>query len=433
MKISGVLENTYRSYMHPLVSHPIAQVVFKCTKEVCSVIAAVSFLELSRALLKGGSPSYAEVRKWTVFLQPVAEEIVYRGIIQNGIWAIQKAKNYIYKETPTEKDLKAQKIFRVGLTALFQGIVESQFEQGTVLKGVSILTKTFEGLTYGFLYERYKTLSIPILFNAVHASLSCYFVDPSQVIPFITSTIALHTIRWVSFQFATKTWKSFKIKVKECALEVAKVAASLFVLIGVQKLFVQWEPTNILNLNLKNVYGPFLEEIIYRGYLQRGIEFIQHSYNTCWKKNHLTETEKKAQQIFRLRVSSFIFGISHIFNSIPSIQQCITSGLGGMAYGYSSEKFQTLSLSILAHGINNTLVSVGMALIRRKIQAGSLIIPILMIHKLFWYYLGTNTFNGMRMPSLAKISEKIESAFKNALDWFSPQQTVLIPNIISKK
>lgn len=88
------------------------------------------------------------------------------------------------------------------------------------------------------------------------------------------------------------------------------------------------------------VESPVVEEIIFRGFFLRGLRLLQEMAN--WSSN------KQTEQFYRVHITALLFGLTH---SLPL--QAAFAYEGGVGYGYLTEKYETLSVTILAHGINN--------------------------------------------------------------------------------
>ena len=175
-------------------------------------------------------------------------------------------------------------------------------------------------------------------------------MDPTHRIHFLENYIEpviYHPITQLAFRFA---------------IEVVKIVAA--------KIFLEFLGKRFLNETSKmkprevfiiTVFAPVFEEILFRGILLRSIHAMQKVSNN---QNGLTE-EEAAQQKHRIHLSAFIFAAAHLTNPhktmTSALMQFTWTYLGGLSYGYLSEKYNTLSVSILAHGFNNSLtVAIGM-------------------------------------------------------------------------
>lgn len=134
------------------------------------------------------------------------------------------------------------------------------------------------------------------------------------------------------------------------------------------------------------ILAPIYEEIVFRGIIQRGIDLCQKIWHQFGGKGKLTLEDRKAQQVFRIRLSALIFASTHLFIPHPNyfikLLQFGWTFLVGMTYGNLSEKYSTLSPSMVAHGLNNALVF--SILSKTHVTLKLLAIA---INELFWYAL----------------------------------------------
>lgn len=145
--------------------------------------------------------------------------------------------------------------------------------------------------------------------------------------------------------------------------ETVKIAAvSVFLFIAGQVIILSNSPNRVKitkafwsNITLK----PVAEEIIFRLLSHRLIYLAQCGYNKLLQRTELTEEQKKGQMIFRVILSAALFSLTHLVINKGRklhIQGPITF-IGGLAYGGLFEKYHTLSIGILFHGINNLLAA----------------------------------------------------------------------------
>lgn len=108
------------------------------------------------------------------------------------------------------------------------------------------------------------------------------------------------------------------------------------------------------------VAAPVIEEIIFRGAVQRGIGLAQKGWNYYVIQRELTQEELAVQRTWRVQISAIVFAAVHLTNFHPTkvskLVQFTWCYLGGVAYGYLSDRYKSLSVSILAHGFNNMLI-----------------------------------------------------------------------------
>ena len=107
------------------------------------------------------------------------------------------------------------------------------------------------------------------------------------------------------------------------------------------------------------VKAPFVEEVLFRGILLRGIHWIQTCYNGT-SLDQLSSEERDNilafQKAMRVHLVALIFLVMHTRRKLDLFQFACSS-MGAISYGYLAEKYQLLAPSILAHGINNFIVA----------------------------------------------------------------------------
>ena len=106
------------------------------------------------------------------------------------------------------------------------------------------------------------------------------------------------------------------------------------------------------------VLAPVLEEYIFRGAMQRGIMILQGGadYFRNSNKKEFAEDITRKQQVYRIHFTAAVFGLAHLSNGYTMIQ-CFSCYFVGVGWGYLSEKYSSLALPILLHGIHNALVA----------------------------------------------------------------------------
>lgn len=138
------------------------------------------------------------------------------------------------------------------------------------------------------------------------------------------------------------------------SIEIVKILAAVIFLDMAGRVFLkQSRKWTYGKISEDIIVAPLLEEIFFRGLLQRGIQALQYVYHN---EEEPMEEQKFFQQAFRVHTTALIFGLAHLLNGNDfkgSLIQCSWSYIGGVIYGHLSEKYNTLSLAILAHGINN--------------------------------------------------------------------------------
>lgn len=133
-----------------------------------------------------------------------------------------------------------------------------------------------------------------------------------------------------------------------CVETIKIVAATCFLVL----LATQVRPTS--KLSTKHIaeaviVAPLVEEILFRGIFLRGIRLAQYLV----QKDPTSNEEKLAKQKFRVRFTGIAFGLAHFHGGLFQVTQ---AALGGISYGYLSEKYETLSASMITHGIHNFIV-----------------------------------------------------------------------------
>ncbi|WP_213106135.1 CPBP family intramembrane glutamic endopeptidase [Candidatus Protochlamydia amoebophila] len=147
--------------------------------------------------------------------------------------------------------------------------------------------------------------------------------------------------------------------INSAIVEMVKIIAVKILLEEVTKVLFSSKQLPGINARLITVVGPIVEEVFFRGMLQRGIGIIQAGWNRFVIKRELSKQEIMSHSAWRIHVTAIIFGLAHVNNShsnyVSMFFQITWCYMGGVSYGYLSEKYQTLSVSILAHSINNIL------------------------------------------------------------------------------
>jgi hypothetical protein len=181
------------------------------------------------------------------------------------------------------------------------------------------------------------------------------------------------------------------VKEKIIRVEIIKVvAARIFLELLSRCLAVGRSEFLAKEINLGVVKAPVIEEVLFRGCLVPCIYFTQRIYNRIMKKPKLTATDQRIQQIFRVHLSAFIFAIAHLLNPHATVASALiqvgAAYTAGVSYAYIYEKYQTLSITMLAHGIHNAL-----AIFIEDIPGAHVpfLIVALVIHNIGCYVLGT--------------------------------------------
>jgi membrane protease YdiL (CAAX protease family) len=145
------------------------------------------------------------------------------------------------------------------------------------------------------------------------------------------------------------------------------------------------------------IISPVLEEVLFRGVLLSALQGMQKVWNLVVVQRLLTPQEERMQQIFRIHLSAFLFGIGHYFFN-PSrslditILNCVVSYGDGVSYGYLREKYRSLAVGVLIHGLHNA-ICIAMAG-HHAIRFGPLLLGLLIALKVGAYLLATTQING---------------------------------------
>lgn len=161
-------------YIDPIIQHRACQVAFQIALEIVKIVAAKIFLDyLGKRLLNDASKmSPREVFIITVFA-PVIEEIIFRGALLRGIHVMQKGWNHVQGHELSEEEERTQQTFRVHLSALIFAAAHLLNPHKNVASALVQFTWTyFGGVTYGYLSEKYRTLSVNILAHGFNNSLA---------------------------------------------------------------------------------------------------------------------------------------------------------------------------------------------------------------------------------------------------------------------
>lgn len=164
--------------------------------------------------------------------------------------------------------------------------------------------------------------------------------------------------------FSSSFWPRFSSVSKQAIEELVKSSSALvFLALAGQMLVVYFKPSHRTVFSKrawsKGVKTPLREEICFRLIPHLLIYAMQWGYHRLRKDGELTENQKKWELISRVVLSALIFSISHLIRNPKTnlhIQGPLTF-LGGLIYGGLLEKYHTLSLGILFHGINNTIAA----------------------------------------------------------------------------
>lgn len=334
------------------------------TVETIKLVAATIFLHHLHQKFVLNPTLNVKSTYHAVVIAPLIEEILFRGIFQRGIWLTQKGWNHLRGVELTEESEKAQQIFRMHLSALAFAAAHLTNEHTAVWGALYQFSHCYlSGLSYGYLSEKYHTLSLSIIVHGLNNFLACA-PGPAllRILAAHVQDVAIYILATadsnVTFIKSIQQHPWYKMTVS-ASYEVIKIAAAAIFLQMVtnQFLLIQVygaEPTQNIVLIL-----PIAWEIIFRGMLPQGIRLLQKAWNHI-RNVELTQEDEKTQRIFRIHLS-VCFSAAASFYIVPqksaavALTQFAYSYLSGVAYGYLAEKYRTTSLGIVSHGFDHAL------------------------------------------------------------------------------
>ena len=150
--------------------------------------------------------------------------------------------------------------------------------------------------------------------------------------------------------------------VRSATIEIIKIVSALtFLSIAGAGIFAHSQLSHRIRMTnhiwTKLLLDPLAEEIVFRLISHSVIYSFQYGYNKLLQREELTEEQKTAQKIFRIVLSAILFSLEHVrvnqgrnlFFHVP------VTLIGGIAYSGLLERYRTLSIGLLFHGINNLL------------------------------------------------------------------------------
>lgn len=160
----------------------------KIAKEVLKVIGVAAILNGFTHLCFPGNP----LAFTAIYIAPVVEEIICRGIIQGGLKAVQK------KEDASIHDKKIQEKRRVRITAVIFGLAHFSNPGPLAARIFQVVFATSAGLALGYIKEREKSIVPGILLHAIHNTILVAAI--SGIIP-AGAAIAMALILHVGLHF----------------------------------------------------------------------------------------------------------------------------------------------------------------------------------------------------------------------------------------
>jgi len=112
---------------------------------------------------------------------PLIEELFFRGFFQNSIGYFQRMNHRVVNNrNPTENENKTDMIFRVRMTALIYGgfYLFRKSNMTPLVRLLAFTGATLSGLGNGYLYERFGSLSAPLIAHTIHNLLIVSTLSP---------------------------------------------------------------------------------------------------------------------------------------------------------------------------------------------------------------------------------------------------------------
>jgi len=142
----------------------------------------------------------------------------------------------------------------------------------------------------------------------------------------------------------------------QAIVEVIKIfTATIFLKLLTDQLFKGISQNSIVGLPISHIttYAPLIEEVEFRGACFLGLRCVSEAMRKT------PEEERPFLKILPVHLSSIAFAAAHLANPIPNcykvLQFAITYFLA-VRWAYLVDKYHTLSIGILSHGIHNTCV-----------------------------------------------------------------------------
>lgn len=163
------------NYIQPMIHHPLTQMAFQITIEVIKILAVKFFLEILTKRLSAGISDGAtrKLIHGVVVVAPIVEELLFRGVLLRMIHLIQLSCHHIlFGREPSEEEKRHQQTFRVHLSAFLFAAVHLNNPHETVKSAIIQFVEAYAaGVSYAYLSEKYKTLSVTILTHGIHNAL----------------------------------------------------------------------------------------------------------------------------------------------------------------------------------------------------------------------------------------------------------------------
>ena len=185
------------NYIEPVIHHRVCQIAFRVVAEIVKIVAAKMFLEFTcRRFLSENSKYSSQKILLTVVTIPILEEIIFGGFILRPIYMMQK-------DAVSEEEKLNQRVFRVHLSALIFAAAHLSNPHENVKSALIQFTWAYAaGVTFGYVSEKYQTLSVSILVHGIHngiyvavtSGLYSEKYNPVFIVLLIINQIAIYTL-----------------------------------------------------------------------------------------------------------------------------------------------------------------------------------------------------------------------------------------------
>ncbi|WP_068466904.1 CPBP family intramembrane glutamic endopeptidase [Candidatus Protochlamydia phocaeensis] len=164
-------------YVYPVISHPLSRQIYRIVAEAVKIVASVAFLDMMvKRLFNKDNGVDLRLSLFLAVSGPIFEEIFFRGVIQGGIALCQTGwHKFVVRREPTEDELRIQRTVRVRLSAvIFTFTHLINLRSNVTYKLIQMAFCYTSGLAYGYLSDKYKTVSFSILGHGFHNIISIY-------------------------------------------------------------------------------------------------------------------------------------------------------------------------------------------------------------------------------------------------------------------
>ena len=162
----------------------LAMIVYHLFVEIVKITIIFAALVLFVHLVLPASKMATAV----VVVAPIAEEILFRGILLTGIEYTFYVKDALMGFVPSEIDERARLVFRVRVTAVVFGLAHLM---NPVRSFIQVFSATLSGLSYGYFKEKTNSVVPGMMLHAINNGLvqvGAYY--PILAIPCIVASYA---------------------------------------------------------------------------------------------------------------------------------------------------------------------------------------------------------------------------------------------------